>query len=269
MRLSSLVAHLMIVAGSAGRVFGQAAAAPPETGDAVVFVYGHSQPTVVCAPLRACAIELEAGERVLATALGDTERWLVDQAITGVHTPLIIVKPTACDIATNLVISTDRRVYDLALESPVCVAHRAVGYTRRVRFTYPAGSVVSQAVAVAAQAEFHPESLSFTYRWTVDRRIAWSPVAVYDDGTHVYVRLPESAKRDDLPVLLQVRDDKTTALLPYVVVNNTYVTDRIFARAILRAGSRQIEIVNETVNARSVNAVNAVNAANAREATAP
>ena len=214
-----------------------------------MFVYGHSQPTVTCAPLRACAIELEAGERVLATALGDTERWLVDQAITGVHTPLLIVKPTACDIATNVVISTDRRVYDLALESPVCVAHRAVMYTRRVRFTYP-GAVVASSIEQLNQPQFHPESLSFTYRWTADRHSVWSPVAVYDDGTHVYVRLPESAKRDDLPVLVQERDDKTTALLPYVVANNTYVTDRIFERAILRAGSRQIEIVNE----RRVNA---------------
>ena len=229
------VAHLMIVAGCTTRLFAQV----PETGDGVVFAYGHSQPTVVCAPLRACAIELEAGERVLATALGDTERWLVDQVLTGAHTPLIIVKPTACDIATNVVISTDRRVYDLALESPVCVAHRAVVYTRRVRFTYP---VALQSPAAAA--EFHPESLSFTYRWTPDRHVAWSPVAVYDDGTHVYVRLPESAKRDDLPVLLQERDDKSTSLVPYVVANNTYVTDRIFARAILRAGSKQIEIVN-------------------------
>jgi type IV secretion system protein VirB9 len=132
-------------------------------------------------------------------------------------------------------------VYDLALESPVCTHVGArTPYTRRVRFTYP-GVVVG---APVADAGFHPESLSFTYRWTPDRHVAWSPVAIYDDGTHVYVRLPESAKRDDLPVLLQEREDRSTSLLPYIVANNTYVTDRIFTRAILRAGSRQIEIVN-------------------------
>lgn len=229
------VLHLMIVGSVAGRLFAQS----PETGDAV-FPYGHSQPTVTCAPLRACAIELEPGERVLATALGDTERWLVDQATTGTHTPLLIVKPTACDISTNVVISTDRRVYDLALDSPVCTHHESQPrYTRRVRFSYPDAPLVTASQPV----EFHPESLSFTYRWTPDRHIAWSPVAVYDDGTHVYIRLPESAKRDDLPVLLQERDDRSTSLLPYVVANNTYITDRIFTRAILRSGNRQIEIV--------------------------
>jgi type IV secretion system protein VirB9 len=219
----------------AGRLFAQA----PETGDAVVFAYGHSQPTVTCAPLRACVIELEPGERVLATALGDTERWLVDQAVTGAHTPLIIVKPTACDIATNVVISTDRRVYDLALESPVCT-HHPVQYTRRVRFSYPGSPFVSS----SPPAEFHPESLSFTYRWMADRHIAWAPVAVYDDGAHAYIRLPHAAKNTDLPILFLVQDDNARSLLPYKLTNDTYVTDRIFSRAILRVGNREVEIVS-------------------------
>src|SRR5579862_997601 len=55
MRRMRLIAHLMIVGWLLpGRLFAQAS----ETGDAVVFAYGHSQPTVVCAPLRACVIEL-------------------------------------------------------------------------------------------------------------------------------------------------------------------------------------------------------------------
>jgi type IV secretion system protein TrbG len=238
MRISPVIAHLMIV----GRVFAQG---QPETGDAVV-PYGEAQPTVTCAPLRACVIELEAGERVLATALGDSERWLVDQAVTGAHTPLVIVKPTACDIATNLVVSTDRRVYDVALESPVCTAHRVAHYTRALRFSYQGSSLVSSPSSLSSPATdaFHPESLSFPYRWTADRHVAWSPVAVYDDGTHVYVRLPDGSRHADLPILLLEQDDNTTSLLPYVIANDTYITDRIFSRAILRAGRRQIEIVN-------------------------
>jgi type IV secretion system protein VirB9 len=156
----------------------------------------------------------------------------------------VIVKPTACDIATNLVVSTDRRVYDVALESPVCAAHRPARYTRQLRFSYPASSLVSSPVQEAA---FHPESLSFTYRWGSDRHIAWSPVAVYDDGARVYVRLPDGARHADLPILLLEQDDNTTSLLPYVMANDTYITDRIFSRAILRAGRRQIEIVNTRV----------------------
>jgi type IV secretion system protein TrbG len=254
MRIVPVLTYLMIVAGplsaqtdTAVTIAAQEAERGwtprvVQTGDAVVYPYGHTQPIVTCAPLHACVIELEAGERVLATALGDTERWLVDQATTGARTPLVIVKPTACDLATNLVISTDRRVYDLALDSPVC-SRGAVHYTRRVRFYYPGTGLVQPSMV---SSECHAESLSFSYRWTADRRSLWSPVAVYDDGEHAYVRLPESSasRHGDLPVLLLELDDKSTGVLNYVVANDTYITDRIFSRAILRDGGRQIEIVN-------------------------
>src|SRR5690348_17782571 len=34
----------------------------------------------------------------------------------------VIVKPKACGVTTNLVLSTDRRIYDLDLDSPSCPA---------------------------------------------------------------------------------------------------------------------------------------------------
>lgn len=211
-----------------------------QTGDAVVFPYGHTQPTVTCAPLRACVIELEPGERIVATALGDTERWLAEETVAGGRTPLVIVKPTVCDIATNLVIATDHRVYDVNLDAPECT-RRLAHYTPHVRFYYP-GALVTGSPALPDA--FHPESLSFAYRWTADRRAPWSPVAVYDDGVHVYIRLAEAARHTDLPVLLLELDDNSTSVLNYVVTNDTYVTDRIFTRAILRDGARRVEIVN-------------------------
>ncbi len=251
MRMLPLVAHLMYVGPVLAQTDTAVAIASHEaergwsprtvqTGDAVVFPYGHAQPVVTCAPLRACVIELEPGERIVATALGDTERWLAEEAIAGGRTPLVIVKPTACGIATNIVIATDRRVYDLGLDSPDC-AHRAVRYTPHVRFYYP-GSLVTG--SSAAPDAFHPESLSFEYRWVPDRRAPWSPVAVYDDGTHVYIRLSDAARHTDLPVLLLELDDNSTSVLNYAVTNDTYVTDRIFSRAILRDRGRQVEIVN-------------------------
>jgi type IV secretion system protein TrbG len=232
-RVSPVIAYLMIV--------GPVSAQTDTTGtsDAVVYAYGHAQPVVTCAPLYACVVELEAGERVLATGLGDPERWVVEQAVGGSRTPLVIVKPTACDLATNLVVATDRRIYDLALEAPVC-SRRSVRYTRRVRFSYSGVLTVPSPLPDT----FHPESLAFVYRWRPDKRAAWSPVAVYDDGAHVYVRLPGGARHSDLPVLLLELDDGSRAIVNYVVTNDAYVTDRVFARAILRDGSREIEIVN-------------------------
>ena len=62
-----------------------------ETGEApvltrsetVVFPFGRSQPEVRCTPLRACDIELQAGEIVLGVALGDAERWVTSPLASG------------------------------------------------------------------------------------------------------------------------------------------------------------------------------------------
>src|SRR5690606_30144818 len=86
----------------------------------VAYPFGHSQPTLTCAPLRACVIELEAGEVVLGLVAGDTERWIIGQTFTGRtgDTPLVVVKPTDFDLTTNLLVSTDRRIYELTLDAP-------------------------------------------------------------------------------------------------------------------------------------------------------
>ena len=45
-----------------------------ERSDSVVYPFGESQPVLQCTPLRACDVELEAGEVVHGVALGDLSR---------------------------------------------------------------------------------------------------------------------------------------------------------------------------------------------------
>ena len=49
----------------------------------VIYPFDESQPVVRCSPLRACDIELQAGEIVTGVALGDTERWLTSPLESG------------------------------------------------------------------------------------------------------------------------------------------------------------------------------------------
>jgi P-type conjugative transfer protein TrbG len=238
------------------------------SGDAVVYPFGRVQPQLTCAPLRACVVVLEAGERVLGKASGDTERWLIEQTATGPggRTALIVVKPTACDLATNLVVTTDRRVYDVTLRSASC-AGRAGGvaaeYTRLVRFYYPDELLVSADSSPTrlgvgepdtVRREMWPSRLNFAYAIKADRRVRWAPAHVYDDGAHVYIRLPESARRVALPVLFQLGRDGARGMLNYAVDGDVYVTDRVFARAVLVVGEgnheETVEIVNEQLDER-------------------
>jgi type IV secretion system protein TrbG len=247
------------------------------SGAALLVPYGHARPELRCAPLRACAIELEAGELVLATSLGDAERWLIQAAAAGpgAATPLVVVKPTACDLSTNLVVSTDRRIYELALDSPPC--HDADGgagegsynphlpYTGLVRFYYPdelvrrweADEQLARQRLAAEQAgrtALAPESrlahLNFDYAWDRGRRWPWVPAQVFDDGVHTYLVLPPAAQVAELPILLGVEPGGALALLTYRLDGRTLVADRVLEHAVLVVGhgSRRDEQRLDVVN---------------------
>jgi P-type conjugative transfer protein TrbG len=253
-----------------------------ERGTAILVPFGHGRPVLRCAPLRACAVELEAGELVLATSLGDAERWLVQAAAAGAgaRTPLVVVKPTACDLSTNLLVATDRRIYELALDSPPCRNADAgeggaynphLPYTGLVRFYYPddlvrrwseqerlarqqAAERASGRTALAPAARL--ARLNFDYAWDRARRWPWVPAHVFDDGEHTYLVLPPAARLAELPVLLGVEPGGGLALLTYRLEGETLVADRVLERAVLVVGhgrprdQQRLEIANRAFGKR-------------------
>jgi P-type conjugative transfer protein TrbG len=218
-----------------------------EQGAFEIFPYGHAQPTVTCAPLRACVIELEAGESVLSKIAGDTQRWEIQLAVAGTNgqTPLVVVKPHDCGLTTNLVLATTAgRIYDLTLDSPPC-PHSGLNphgaYVRHVRFYYPDALVESWAAPQAAPATVSPatanlSALNFAYRIAPERHVAWVPIAVFDDGAHCYIKLPPGASHREAPALFALADDGRRILLNYNLVGDGYVTDRVFRSAVLVVG---------------------------------
>jgi type IV secretion system protein VirB9 len=214
-------------------------------GSFLTVPYGHAQPTLTCAVLRACVIELQPGEIVLSRIAGDTERWEITPAVAGTDgkTMLVVVKPRECDVTTNVVLATDRHLYDLTLDSPPC-KERSTNpqqpYVRHVRFYYPDETVTTWTKpSTPALARLSPDvaSLNFAYSVKKDRRFPWTPAQVFDDGTRVYIKLPEQARSAEAPVLFAIEGDGGKTLINYSVVSpDTYVTDRLFDRAALVAG---------------------------------
>ena len=214
-------------------------------GNFLTFPYGHAQPTLTCTVLRACVIELEPGEIVLSRIAGDTERWEIAAAPAGPdgRTLLIVVKPRDCDITTNLVLATDRRLYDLTLDAPPCKGRSTnpqQPYVRHVRFYYPDEMIAQWAKPPEpAPVRVAPDvlSLNFGYRVKKDRHFPWAPAQVFDDGARVYIKLPQEARHAEAPVLFVLDSDDSKVLVNYAVVaGDTYVTDRLFDRAVLVAG---------------------------------
>ena len=96
------------------------------------------------APGYITTIALEPGEQLVNYAVGDTARWVVGDVVKGDQT-LLLVKPTKPKLSTNLVITTDRRIYLLEASS-----HKGATYNASIAWTYPLDSLSRQVAAIDA-----------------------------------------------------------------------------------------------------------------------
>ena len=229
---------------------GEKNAPSPGPDGRVMYSFGAGLPTVVCAPLRVCMIELQAGEKIVGEPhIGDSVRWNISPAMYGTGeqaTAVIILKPQTPGLDTNLLITTDRRAYYLRLIS------KPGDYVARVAFAYPDddGSrkwqqQLAEQQALAKQekhaAEVPPavltvEKVNFDY--TIrggDEHIR--PLRVFDDGAKTYIQMPAEIQQREAPVLLVLGKDGKGEMTNYRVKDQTYIVDRLFDRANLVLGS--------------------------------
>jgi type IV secretion system protein TrbG len=207
--------------------------------------FGTAAPELQCETLRVCAVELETGERLVKTYLGDGERWKVDVQLSqeGGVKPLVVLKPTECGIETNLIISTDRRIYDVLVKSRGC-ASPGEGLKlgpRRLRFEYGAFSQAwndkgqPPGAVAAGPGAVKPQNLNFKYSWAGGWR-GPQPKLVYDDGKRVYVQLekvPEKA-----PAIFR-KGAEGLELVPFRLEGSVYVIEALPEEFVLVAGPHE------------------------------
>src|SRR3984885_5836549 len=115
----------------------------------VLYVFGQGMPVMVCAPLRVCAVELQAGEHLQSQPqIGDSRRWEITPIMSGSgldQTPLLVVKPIEPGLETDLIIPTDRRTYVVRLISD------PTRFVSRLAFQYPADDRAKWATFQAQQ----------------------------------------------------------------------------------------------------------------------
>jgi type IV secretion system protein VirB9 len=225
----------------------------------VLFSYGAGLPTAVCAPLRICIIELQPGEKLIGEPhIGDSVRWNVAPSMYGkgdTATSLIVIKPQASGLDTDLLVTTDRRAYYLRLVS------KPDAYVARVAFAYPEDEAAErkwqeqvakqreQAKAATRIVDMAPgaiDSLFFDYRIS-GGDVNMRPVRVLDDGVKTYIQMNPAVKHREAPVLVVVDGDGKPDMVNYRVKGDVYVVDRLFdhAQLIIGAGkkAKKVEIV--------------------------
>jgi P-type conjugative transfer protein TrbG len=216
----------------------------------VMYSFGAGLPTVVCAPLRVCIIELQAGEKIVGEPqIGDSVRWNISPSMYGTgdnSTSVIVLKPQSPGLDTNLLVTTDRRAYYIRLIS------KPEEYVARVAFAYPDDESnhrwqqqIAEQRALVKQEKRSAEVLSamvtvekmfFDYKVRGgDEHIR--PVRVFDDGAKTFIQMPVEIQHREAPVLVVIGNDGKGEMTNYRVKEQTYIVDRLFDRANLVLGS--------------------------------
>ncbi len=195
------------------------------------FKYGGQREAIVsCRPLYVCDVTLESGESVLNVAIGDSVRWIIAPGESGASgaTPHVFIKPTEAGLSTNLVITTSKRVYNIALKSS------AKADSPRISFWYPEDAAAAQAQRAAAEQQrqadaasqlplLPPDKLDYGYRIVGAPEIM--PQRVYSDGVHTFIEY--AMLPTDLPVLYAITRQGSEQIVNYRLRDNVFVVDGV------------------------------------------
>lgn len=181
------------------------------------------------------AILLEPGESLNDVAAGDTSRWMVQETNAESEVDgrtVVLVKPQATGLRTNIVLVTDRRTYTIE-----AIAQAGSTYSTQIAWCYPenaAGGASAPSI----------DALNFAYRIRTmrGRRPVWLPTRVFDDGRRTWIEMPEAVAAGDLPPLFVITGEGAE-LVNYRVQGRRYMVDRVFDAAELRLGTRAPTIV--------------------------
>lgn len=220
---------------------------------AVQITYSSYTPKIMCRPMRVTDIMLQPGEKVTGVHAGDTARWMYTPGTSGsgeATVTHVMVKPLAPDIATNIVIHTDRRVYNLDLVSS------AKEFFPSVSFGYPQDDMQKWQNFISEQrrtegkilnegTSVNPEDLNFGYE--IRGTQPWKPLRVWDDGKQVYIQMPKGWERSGMeaPVLI-VYERKKERIVNYRVKGDLIICDSLFKEKcalIAGTGARQDRVV--------------------------
>ena len=211
------------------------------------YAYGESHPVVRCAPLHLCVIALLRHEQIVNLSLGDSVRWLAQPAQAG-DRPIVVLKPTAAGLRTNLVVTTsDGHLYYMDLVSDPARFVPEIGFydprallqtVHRERARTPGQARERAQAIVASLPGVSLADLDFAYWWKGPR--GERPVRVFSAQGKVYIQMPANLRYGNAPAVFVV-DHGAEQLVNYRMAGDYFVVDQLFqeARLVLGVGARR------------------------------
>lgn len=205
------------------------------------FVYNEdAMYTIYCRVNYLTAIMLSPSEQVISVSGGDTARWQKSQSKTGSSEgarEVIYIKPFSINLRTNLVINTNKRMYNINLISA------KEWYNPVVKWLYPDEVLQikenkEKTIITTGNLEDH------NYDYTLStNKYDFTPAIIFDDGEKTYFVLRNV---QELPVFyIREKGNKEEQVVNFRIQGSYYVIDRIFHEGLLKRGNKRIVVKNK------------------------
>jgi len=216
----------------------------------------YKQFPIVTRPLALTTILLESGEVPIGVPyMSDTLRWEMTgdvwRTTDGREIQMIMIKPLETGLQTNMVVATNKRIYQFLLTST------RDSYMPMVRFRYPLNEMQGRFITASTlrQNQNDPgrnintnitrdtdEFLSFNYRITAGWwltglfRPDWTPVEAWDNGRQTFIRLPRGVLMREFPVVFEERN----YIVNYRIEDTVMILDKLVRKATLRLDGKRV-----------------------------
>ncbi len=146
-------------------------------------------------------LQLNADEKVTFLAGGDTERWMLEEAKGGKNgNTFIFIKPMEEDLQTNLLITTDKRIYNINIRSTTSE------YNSLVKWDYPHDYKMVRDFEANNLVTATTDSDSINMAYTISNKyLDFAPQYVFDDGQKTYFYMRKNVR--EMPVLFVKGED--------------------------------------------------------------
>jgi len=215
----------------------------------LAFYYGDNMPSLICKPFNATVIKLEKGERIQNLKSGDPDRWKFDK-IDG-DRPFVLVKPNKANIMTNLIIFTDRRIYNIKLVSTKASWLPSIsfiyGKEQTKKTTLPSifdskDKTESSKPTIIKSVSTKKPSIKSTSNYIISSDGIWRPSNVFNKNGKTYINL-DTRDNSNLP-RLYVINGNSRKTINYHFKNTQLVVDGIIKKAILIKGGLSKTIIH-------------------------